>query len=71
MQYKKEGPEMKKDCAAIVLAAGRGKRMRSEVPKQYLMLEDKPIIYYALKVFQESFYQSGDIGDRCRRDRIL
>ena len=46
---------MKKDCAAIVLAAGRGKRMRSEVPKQYLMLEDKPIIYYALKVFQESF----------------
>ena len=40
---------MKKDCAAIVLAAGRGKRMGSEVPKQYLMLEDKPIIYYALR----------------------
>ncbi len=46
---------MRKDCAAVVLAAGQGKRMQSQVPKQYLMLEGKPVIYYALKVFQESF----------------
>lgn len=45
----------KKDCAAVILAAGQGKRMQSAVPKQYLMLEDKPVIYYALKVFQDSF----------------
>ena len=45
----------KKDCAAVVLAAGQGKRMQSAVPKQYLMLEGKPVIYYALKAFQDSF----------------
>lgn len=46
---------MEKKCAAIVLAAGKGKRMQSQVPKQYLMLEDKPVLYYALKTFQDSF----------------
>ncbi len=40
--------------AAIVLAGGRGKRMNSDVPKQYLELHGKPIIYYTLKAFQES-----------------
>lgn len=46
---------IKKDCAAVILAAGQGKRMQSGIPKQYLMLEDKPVIYYALKAFQDSF----------------
>lgn len=40
---------------AIVLAAGQGKRMHSDVQKQYLLLHDKPVIYYALRTFQESF----------------
>lgn len=40
---------------AIVLAAGRGKRMNSAVAKQYLMLKDKPVLYYALKQFEDSF----------------
>jgi len=40
---------------AIVLAAGRGKRMNSAVAKQYLMLQDKPVLYYALKQFEDSF----------------
>ena len=39
---------------AIVLAAGSGKRMNSAVAKQYLMLQDKPVIWYALKTFEES-----------------
>lgn len=39
---------------AIVLAAGQGKRMNSVVAKQFLMLSNKPIIYYSLKVFEES-----------------
>lgn len=39
---------------AIVLAAGSGKRMNSTVAKQYLMLKDKPVIWYALKTFEES-----------------
>jgi 2-C-methyl-D-erythritol 4-phosphate cytidylyltransferase len=41
-------------CSVILLAAGQGKRMNSSVPKQYLLLAGKPIIYYSLKVFEES-----------------
>lgn len=40
--------------AAIILAAGSGKRMQSNVPKQYLELGGKPILYYSLKAFEES-----------------
>lgn len=39
----------------IVLAGGRGKRMNSAVPKQYLELNGYPVLYYALRIFQESF----------------
>ncbi len=39
---------------AIVLAAGSGKRMNSAIHKQYLMLAGKPVLYYALKAFDES-----------------
>ena len=46
---------MKTKCAAVVLSAGQGKRMNSDVPKQYLFIDDKPVLYYSLKVFQESF----------------
>lgn len=46
---------MKKKCTAILLAAGQGRRMHSSVQKQYLLLGDKPVIYYSLKTFQDSF----------------
>ncbi len=46
--------EGKKQCTAVVLAAGQGKRMGTSVQKQYMELEGKPLIYYALKTFQES-----------------
>ncbi|MGN0352366.1 MAG: 2-C-methyl-D-erythritol 4-phosphate cytidylyltransferase [Roseburia sp.] len=39
---------------AIVLAAGSGSRMNTKVKKQYLLLEEKPILYYSLKAFEES-----------------
>ena len=39
---------------AIVLAAGQGKRMNSQTAKQYLLLGDKPVLYYSLKAFQDS-----------------
>lgn len=39
---------------AIVLAAGAGKRMNSSVHKQYMLLAGKPVIYYALKAFEQS-----------------
>lgn len=44
----------KKKYAAIVLAAGKGARMDSTVPKQYLELEGKPILYYSLLAFENS-----------------
>lgn len=37
-----------------MLAAGQGKRMQSNVHKQYLLIKDKPVLYYALKVFEDS-----------------
>lgn len=40
---------------AVVLAAGRGSRMRSEVPKQYMQLKGKPVLYYSLAAFENSF----------------
>ncbi len=41
--------------AAIVLAAGSGTRMHSDIPKQYLDLRGKPVLYYSLKALEESF----------------
>lgn len=46
---------IKKRYAAIVLAAGSGKRMQSPVQKQYMLIHDKPLIYYTIKAFEESF----------------
>lgn len=40
---------------AIILAAGKGKRMQSDVPKQYLLLEGHPILFYSIRAFEESF----------------
>lgn len=40
---------------AILLAAGQGKRMGANCPKQYLLLKEKPIIYYSLKTLEDSF----------------
>lgn len=39
---------------AIVLSAGSGKRMGSSIPKQYLLMGEKPVLYYSLKAFEES-----------------
>lgn len=43
-----------KKCTAIVLAAGAGKRMQSNVAKQYLLLNEKPVLWYALNIFEKS-----------------
>ena len=37
---------------AIIVAAGKGKRMNKSINKVFLPLLDKPMIYYTLKVFQ-------------------
>lgn len=39
---------------AIVLAAGSGSRMNNDIPKQYMELRGKPLIYYSLQTFEDS-----------------
>ena len=40
---------------AIVLSAGKGKRMNSETPKQYIDLNHKPVLYYSVSAFESSY----------------
>lgn len=61
---------------AIVLAAGQGKRMNSKVHKQYLLIEDKPVLYYSLQIMEESFLDDVVLvvgpgeEEYCRREMI-
>lgn len=65
---------------AIVLAGGRGKRMGSDRPKQYLELNGKPILYYTLRAFEESYVDEvilvtpqgdGEDGISYARDEVV
>lgn len=38
---------------AIVLSGGRGSRMKSDIPKQYMEVLGRPLIYYSLAAFEE------------------
>lgn len=40
---------------AIIVAAGTGRRMGRTIPKQFLLLHDKPVLYYTLKSFLEAY----------------
>lgn len=44
----------KKRCTAVVLAAGTGSRMKSDVAKQFMLLKGYPLIYYSLKAMEDS-----------------
>lgn len=39
---------------AIILSGGRGKRMGASVSKQFIMLKNKPILYYTIKKFLDN-----------------
>ncbi len=61
---------------AIVLAAGSGKRMEQDIPKQYMLLGGVPLMVHCLRTFQESLVTEivlvaapGDV-DKCKRDII-
>jgi len=40
---------------AVIVAGGTGSRMNSELPKQFMLLNGKPILYYTLQNFLDSF----------------
>lgn len=44
----------KKRCTAVVLAGGSGSRMKSGVAKQFMLLDDKPLLWYSLMAVQQS-----------------
>ena len=39
---------------AIIVAGGSGQRMQSAVPKQFLLLQGKPVLYHTLAAFYEA-----------------
>ena len=43
------------DKYAIIVAGGKGKRMGGHLPKQFMLLKDKPVLYYTLKAFMEAY----------------
>lgn len=40
---------------AIIVAGGSGSRMNTAVPKQFMLLNGKPVLYYTLKAFLEAY----------------
>ena len=40
---------------AIIVAGGFGTRMGSDIPKQFMLIKDKPVLYYAIKSFLDSY----------------
>ena len=62
--------------AAIVLSAGVGSRMKSDIPKQYMDLAGKPVIYYSLKAFEDAGFSSivlvcgKDDVEYCQKDIV-
>ncbi|TMI90797.1 MAG: 2-C-methyl-D-erythritol 4-phosphate cytidylyltransferase [Bacteroidetes bacterium] len=40
---------------AIIVAGGTGSRMGSNLPKQFLPLKDKPVLYYSVKAFLDAY----------------
>lgn len=40
---------------AVIVAGGTGTRMGTNTPKQFLLLKDKPVLYYTIKVFLDAY----------------
>lgn len=39
---------------AVIVAGGAGNRMKSSIPKQFLLLNEKPILHHTIKAFQQN-----------------
>ena len=65
-----------KRTAAVVLAAGQGKRMQSAVAKQFLLLDGEPVVCHALRAFEESEVETvvlvagADEIEYCRKEIV-
>jgi len=45
---------MKNNLTAVIVAAGSGLRFKNKIPKPYLLLSGKPLLWYSLYSFQRS-----------------
>lgn len=43
-----------KKCSAVIVAAGVGNRMQSDIPKQFMKLCGRPVLYYSVKAFDDT-----------------
>ena len=52
-----EADFVKKDMKkfAVIVAGGKGTRMNSDIPKQFLLLKNKPVLYYTIKAFMDVY----------------
>lgn len=44
-----------RDVYAVLVAGGTGSRMGTAMPKQFLPINEKPVLYYAIKTFIDTF----------------
>jgi len=40
---------------ALIVAGGNGSRMKTNIPKQFLFLKNKPVLYYSIKAFLDAY----------------
>lgn len=40
--------------AAMIVAAGKGSRMKTDCPKQFILMQERPILYYTISAFEQS-----------------
>ena len=45
--------KVKNKNVALIIAGGKGNRMRQDIPKQFLNVFDKPVIVYTMECFQK------------------
>ncbi len=40
---------------AVIVAGGSGSRMKTDIPKQFLLLNGKPVLYYTINTFLQAY----------------
>jgi 2-C-methyl-D-erythritol 4-phosphate cytidylyltransferase len=50
-----EGTNSSLKKVAVIVAGGTGTRMNNTVPKQFLLLKGKPVLYYTINTFLQSY----------------
>ena len=66
-----------KKCTVIIAAAGNGKRMGTDIPKQFLDIKGKPVLGYTVEAFEKNenidsiiIVTSAEKIDYCRKEIV-